>query len=149
MKSIVAKGIDANRYRFGIAAEAGIYPGMLVKGVDSLTKVGADTDLDEIAVVREAEYKGLGLNDVYPNGEEVNYVTCNPGDIVYLRVAAGEAAITDDAYLAPDAGGYVKKAADKSTAGVFAKAQEAVDNSGGSSDTFVRALIITPTQTAA
>jgi len=147
--TIILKGVTPEQYDDKTAGGAGIVPGnLLLETASAVTNAGANADLDVVIVAREPDYVGGGLDHAFAATDEIPLARLKVGDQVKLRVAAGEAAIADQAYLAPDTNGTVKAAADKTTAGVFAKAMEAVDNSGGASATHVKAIIIQATQAA-
>lgn len=134
---------EAEKRRRGTAAATGIYPGcVLTKAVDALTNLGSAAEIPLVLIAVEADYLGNNYETAYASGEQVPYIVAQPGDIVYLRLAAGETAVASGAYLKGDSNGTVQTNTTTYANTTFARALEAVDNSGGSSVALIKAEII-------
>ena len=92
VKTIMVKNRHMRRDE-GAAAEAGIYPGMLIEfaAVTTLTvKKHATSGGNAIAMFAiEEELEGKNISTVYTNGRRVQFIICCTGDIVYCRIANG------------------------------------------------------------
>lgn len=137
------------------AAEAGIYPGMIVeRSADgSFLKCNANGTAALALIAIENSINGKDKDTVYANGETVYARALVPGMEVQVKVAASAAAIVYGDLLTPDGDGGVKKATAFSQSGTtpFAvtaasvpmfKAIEAIDNSGGGTAVFIKAQAI-------
>lgn len=87
---------------------------------------------------------GKTIDDAYLVGETVRYGAFSAGNEAYLRVAAGAAAIANGAYLQSAGDGTVITLAtdaatdDTQRESVVGAALEAVDNSGGGAEVFIK-----------
>lgn len=81
--------------------------------------------------------RGGTINDAYSSGDRVFFHDPRKGDLLYCRVAAGATAITRDAPLTSDGAACLKLATGTDT--VLARAEDALDNSAGGSEAFLRA----------
>lgn len=81
--------------------------------------------------------RGGTINDAYQSGDRVFYHDPRKGDLLYCRVAAGATAIARNDPLTSDGAGCLKLATSTDT--VVAQAEEALDNSGGGAEAFIRA----------
>ena len=133
------------------AAEAGIYPGMLVEqsadGSFLKNNANGTPTLNLIAI--ENSINGKDKDTVYANGETVYARAVAPGMIVQGKLAASAAAIAYGDILTGDGDGGLKKAVAASQLGTptfvvtpashpLYKAVEAVDNSGGATAVFIK-----------
>ena len=89
----------------------------------------------------ENDYVGEDITDAYSTGDRVKVVTFQPGEHVYVKLAASAAAIVEGDILTPHSDGTMAK---HSTAAheKMAIALEDVDNSSGTSEVFLAAEII-------
>jgi len=134
-KKIFLKGCPKGRE--GLAAVAGILPGMLVEGVTGGDVVPHATAGGPAvpAFARPNEVIGKGIDDAYANGDTVLYGVVNSGDEVYGWIADGENIAAGD-YLQSDGAGafvaWVAGSAGTTLPGhAIAKAMQTVDNSAG------------------
>lgn len=134
-KKIFLKGCPKGKE--GLAAVAGILPGMLVEGVPGGDVVPHATAGGPAvpAFARPNEVIGHGIDDAYPDGDTVLYGVANSGDEVYGWIADGQN-ITAGDYLQSNGDGTFA-AQDAGTPGtsfpgaVIVKAMQTVDNSAG------------------
>lgn len=90
---------------------------------------------------------GKTIDDAYAVGETVRYGAFSGGQVAFLRVAAGTAAIANRAYLQSNGDGTVATLAtdaatdDTQRESVVGVALEAVDNSGGGAEVFIKVRI--------
>lgn len=80
------------------------------------------------------------INDAYATDEVVFYHIPQKGDLLYCRVAAAAVAIAFNDPLTSDGAGGLKKG-NGTTEVTFAFAAEALNNSGGGTDAFIRAEV--------
>lgn len=107
----------ANDYQAGGAAAAGV-----------------------LKVVTENDLVGKTIEDSYAAEEQVYAHIPAKGDVVYLRLPVAAPAITKGELIKRDAAGVF--AGGGVAADAVAEAEEAVDNSGGATETFIKARII-------
>ena len=97
IKTIMIKNRHMRRDE-GKAAEAGIYPGMLLEfaaidasdATEQTLKKHATSAGNAMAMFAiEDELQGKNISTVYTNGKRVQYIICCTGDIVYCRIANG------------------------------------------------------------
>lgn len=81
--------------------------------------------------------RGGTIDDAYSSGDRVFFHDPRKGDLVYARVAAAATAILVNSPLTSDGAGCLKLATSTDT--VLARAEEALDNSAGASEAFLRA----------
>lgn len=144
---ILLKG-EYEAYDEGIASGT-IYPGMLIKrtaaaGVGTSCTVAVHATAGgggECAIAIENALYGETITDAYASGERVRFVTPQLGDWLYILVAAGAAAIVYNDKLVSNGDGTFKK--DTGTDVVFFRAEEALDNSGGGTNAFIKARRVT------
>lgn len=153
---LVASNGAEPRVQQGLAAAA-LKPGHLLEHNAATVRKHA-TDDGNIAhgalVAIENESLGGDADDAYASGDTVLFIHARPGDLVRLRVAAGAAAISKHAWLGSAGDGTVETKTAQSvnesgSATVTIKphiarfrATEAVDNSGGGSETFIIAEVM-------
>lgn len=87
----------------------------------------------------ENDLVGETITDAYASGDRVLYASFASGDEAYVRVAANQAAIALGADLSLTNEGTV--ATHTGTHAVVARALEAVNNSSGGSEVFIRVEI--------
>jgi len=125
------------------AAEAGIYPGMIVEQSadgsflkSNVTGAGVDGPL---LIAIENSINGKTKDDVYANGETVYARGLVTGMEVQVKLAAAATAVVYNDMLEINGDGGVTKR----TVGVAKfRALEAVDNSAGGSAVFIKARAI-------
>jgi len=139
--SIITKGAGHALQFESKAAEAGIYPGMLVeRSADgSFLKCNSNGTSALNLVAIENSINGKDKDTVYANGETVYARALTPGMEVQVKLAASAAAVVYGDLLTCDGDGGVKKAVAFAQAGgdgavtlpsvPLYKAIEAVDNS--------------------
>ena len=102
-------------YEEGVAGEAGIYPGMIVK----VSAVSA-TDVNTCTVLKQTEQKvkveclivtedmnvlqGKTVTDVYASGDPISYCKVQPGDEVQVYMAATQD-VDPTSFLTPNTAG--------------------------------------------
>lgn len=126
------------------AAETLIYPGHLIEasaagssGIDACLRDNrASTVGAPVIVAIENDYLGGTKDTVYANGDIVYGRALTPGSEVQVRLAAAAAAVVFNDSLTRQGDGRVKKAAAADE--IIGVALEAVDNSGGATDVFIR-----------
>ena len=123
------------------SASSEVKPGQhIVYGGANDYQAGAAASAGVLKVVTENDLVGKTIEDSYAAEEQVYAHVPAKGDVVYLRLPAGAAAITK--------GALIKRAASGNFAGggvaadAVAEAEEAVDNSAGATDAFIKARII-------
>ncbi len=147
--TILLKGRDKvtrKEYAAGIA----INPGYLLQ-------LSADGDVDphQTAAVNQSsmfafenELEGSGITHAYVVGEQVLCMVCAPGVEVLAVLAASAAAIVIGDYLESDGDGTVRLVvADAATdtaqrRAIVGMALEAVDNSGGGTEVFIKMEVL-------
>jgi hypothetical protein len=91
------------------------------------------------SIVLENELLGGDINTPYAANENVYYGVFQPGESAQVRIPAAAGAIVKNDYLEADATGCFRKWTD----GVkLAQAREAVDNSAGATETFLKVVFI-------
>lgn len=135
--TIVLKG-DLGRRREEYPAAAALKPGHFLEGtstgkVQKNATAGADRPL-MIAV--EDSYQGKTINDAYAADDVVHVHLAQKGDVLYGRVAAGLAALAIAAVVKLQNDGTVIPQG--GTGKVIATVEEAVDNSAGVTEAFVK-----------
>lgn len=138
--TISLKGKDLFMYNEALANEA-LSPGHLVEllSTGKVQKNDTVAGVIQLAVATEQEYLGKEITEAYAADDQVIYVLPQRGGEVYVRVAAGEGAITKGERLEAVAGGTVQTFASGSIVGI---ALESVDNSGGGAEVFIRMQVI-------
>lgn len=145
-RTIIAVGTGVRR-----EAEAGgaITPGDLIvlnsSGQAIRQDIAGAKAAPQFAIENEIYGHGVynnGTLHAYASGDRVLTEVMHPGNEVYATVAAGAAAIALDDPLDAAGDGTLKKASAENTAGIIARAAEAVDNSGGGSKTHIRVAIV-------
>lgn len=150
-ESIILLGAGRALQFEGKAAEAGIYPGMIVERTSATTfsKCNANGTVALPLIAIENNINGKTKDDVYANGETVYARALVSGMEVQGKLAASADAIVFGDLLTPDGDGGLKKSVAASQSGTtpFAvvnasvsmfKALEAVDNSGGATAVFIK-----------
>lgn len=129
-----------NRYEEARAHEA-LKPGHFLELVQTTGKVKKQTNTGKpgmLAFACEDSLQGKTVNDAYAEGDLVRYRIPKAGDKFYARLAAGATAVLAYDNLTVSSDGTVKKATYSAGSNVpFVVAEEAVDNSGGSSEVFI------------
>lgn len=124
-------------------ANAAFSPGHIVElmstGLVRLNTVVTKTIPRLIAL--EKEYDGKGITDAYAANDQAIIGVFGPGDEVTLRVAAAATAIVVGDRLITITGGTVGKIVTATDVN-FAIALEAVDNSAGGSEAFIRCMLV-------
>lgn len=128
-------------YRFEAVANAAINPGHFCRrrSDGKVEKQGTADVLIAPLIAIENEIFGKGVLDAYAAGDNVLLVHVEGGGVVNAKVAAAAPAIVIGDPISVAADGTVKKAASEGVA--IATTEEAVDNSGGASETFIRIRI--------
>lgn len=135
---VFAKGGGA--YKEADANEA-ITPGHLIEINSSGKAIKQAGALSTKAVAIEQTWIGKGRDDAYAANDRVLYRMAETGDEVYCLVKAGAAAVAYGDLLKADtsaAGCVIKLAGTTENQLAIAKAQVAVDNSGGGSQARIR-----------
>ena len=114
-----------------------IKPGQIVT-YDFAPAVAASAGV--VRVVTENDLVGKTIDDIYAVGEQAYTHIPMSGDIVLLRVPAGNAAIAQGELLKRTAGGAIVGGGVRADA--IAEAEESIDNSGASVEAFIIARII-------
>lgn len=116
-------------------------PGHLVELLSTGKVQKADVVTGElpVSVAFEQEYLGKEITVAYAAEDTVVYITPVRGGVVYVRVPASAAAIVIGDRLEAATGGVVQKLASGVAVGI---ALEAVDNSGGGSEAFIRMRVL-------
>jgi hypothetical protein len=91
----------------------------------------------QLWVAQEDRLQGRTINTAYAVGDRVRYHIPQPGDRLLCRVTALTAAIANNAPLTSDGAGGVKTGT-LGTHEILGFALEAVDNSAGEADEFIR-----------
>ena len=145
-RTIVAVGTGARTER---VAGGAITPGDLIEinTADAFIRNGtaAVKAAPTFAIENEIFGKGVyndGVLYAYASGDRVLAETLGPGAEVYATLAASAAAIVIGDALDSAGDGTLKKASAETTAGIIARAREAVDNSGGGAKVHIRAAIV-------
>lgn len=120
-------------------ANAALKPGHLIKKNSSseVLKHATAAGGGQLFVAKEDDLVGKTINDAYAAGDVVFYHIPQKGDWLYMRVAAAATAIAVNDPLTSAGDGTIKK----STGGtdvVIGHAKEALDNSGGGAEAFLR-----------
>lgn len=119
-------------------AAAALSPGHIIKknSSDQVLKHASAGAAGQVWVALEDRLIGRTKDDAYATAETVFYHIPQTGDWLYCRVAAAATAIALNDPLTSDGAGCLKKA----TGGdiIVAYAREALDNSAGVSEAFVR-----------
>lgn len=101
--------------------------------------------LESVLVATDARGRGFEAGDTYTSGDEVPYANCNAGDLVHLRLAAGESVSGNDGQtptqLVANGDGTVRAFNADGDGAVVAVADEELDNSGGSSAALLSAEV--------
>lgn len=142
-RTIIVKG---DPIQFEAAAAAALNPGDLleVTSTGAVQKHSTASSNAERAFARENDIIGGDTATAYASGDNVLYAVTRSGDVVYARVAAGASAIAIGDYVESAGDGTLQKVAtaaataDTKRASVIGVALEAVDNSGGSADAWLK-----------
>lgn len=115
--------------------------GVLVEfgGVNDFTLAGADSR-GVLRITRENDLVGKTIDDSYAEGEQVYTHVPVSGDILQLRIPAGQAAISRGDLLARGVNGLLVPVDPDGVA--VAEAEENLDNSGSSETALINARII-------
>lgn len=140
-----AEGASFHSEKLAAAASA-IKPGHLIEELAAGTvqehSTAASNSQKLVALTNLAN--GGTIDDAYAVGETVRFGAFAPGQEAFLRVAAGAAAIAKAAYLQSAGDGTVITLAtdaatdDTQRESVIGTALEAVDNSGGGAEVFIK-----------
>lgn len=139
-RTILIKGDLSRWHDEGRAAEA-ISPGHLIQLLSAGTYQKNDLVAGNVPlyVAKEDGLQGKTITDAYATNDLVPFHRCQKGDMIHVRIPAAAAAIVKGDRLELVANGVVQKLA----AGVAAfQAEEAVDNSAGGAEAFVKASVI-------
>jgi hypothetical protein len=112
----------------GAAGEAGILPGMLVKGVSSILKFATAGGPAARRFAAERDEMGKEIDVPYAVGDTVKVISLKPGDVVNALIASGQN-IAADAWLEPAGDGTLRIYAAGTRIG---RATEAVNATAGS-----------------
>lgn len=97
--------------------------------------------LDEVLVATDARGRGYTAGDNYASGSATPYANCNAGDLLHLRLDAGESVTGPEdgtpTRLVPAGNGAVRAFDADGDGAVVAVADETLDNSGGSDPTLL------------
>lgn len=112
-------------------ASSVITPGMLVErsGLDVQAHATAN-GRGIAAFALENSDVGLDIDNDYAIGDQVQFITAQDGSHVYAFLAAGQTVAAGDELVSDGAGALTTTTA-ATAAEIFARALEAVDNSGG------------------
>lgn len=138
--TILLKG-DHDRYREESVAAATISPGNLLM-LTSANKVQRNTLTTgniPVYVALEWYHEGRTVADNYAADETVQYHVAQPGDVLNVLLDGGSAAVVIGDRLEWVSGGVVQKLA--SGVAKF-QALEALDISGGSTDTLIKVRVL-------
>lgn len=128
-KTILLKGSPMSKEKFSAGA---LRPGMLVRH-SSASQINVHNNaaalLGPFMVVRELEFAGGGIDDLYETGDSCPYYIGRSGDEFYMLLAPG-ANVAYGAALQSNGAGLLT--AQTSTNPTRAFALETVNNSGGS-----------------
>lgn len=122
-------------------ANAALSPGHVVELL-STGKIQKQSTADEntmLMVAMENDLIGKTIADAYAADDNVYVHMPKPGDMIYVRVPAAAAAIVIGDHLELVGDGTVHKLA---AGAPLAIAEEAVDNSGGGTEVFIKATVI-------
>jgi hypothetical protein len=136
-KTILLRGDQRIALEAQAATSAAIKPGMLIERTSAGTvqKHVSSPGRAPALFAKEADYAGKSIDDAYADGDVVPFYHCQPGDVVYAWLQAG-----DDVAV----GAALQSAGDGSLEAVdsdghaVATALEAVDNNPGSGGLPVR-----------
>lgn len=121
-------------------ADAALFPGHAVELTATGVRKQATADKDTaLRVVRENDLVGGTIDDTYATGDNCYYHVLRPGDEAQVRVAAAAVAIVVGDQLEFTGDGTLNKLA---AGKAVAEALEAVDNSGGGSEAFIKVQAI-------
>lgn len=138
--TIVLKG-DLKKRHDERRAGGAIKPGHLIMPSGATVIVhNADGDQGAPWFAKEDALIGNDKTVAYASGDLVSFHMAQTGDRVLARVAASATAIANGAPLASDGDGCLRLGV-VGTDHIFAHAAEAVDNSAGVTETFIRADI--------
>lgn len=136
---ILVHGRDNHKYD-GLA-NAAVSPGQIltVAGVNGEYPQLAPGQATVFRVAKEYSHTGMTINDDYASGDHMEYYHAIPGEVYFMPLAAGESVTVDDDLVADTSGNLrLYDSAGGDTADMkLAKANEAVDNSGGAEPVFV------------
>lgn len=135
--TILLRGMYTKTHR-NAKADAALKPGHIItkNATDEVLKHATAGAGGQIMVAMEDRLIGRTINDAYAEAESVPYHIPTTGDWLYLRVAAAASAIVHNAPLTSDGAGCVKLATGDDI--IIARALEALDNSAGGSEAFLR-----------
>lgn len=120
-------------------ATAAISPGHLVEygGAKDIRKTSTALVSCRKAIALENDIVGKTITDAYAANDWVRYGVFTPGDVAYVRVAAAATAIAKGDKLVAHSDGTVKKTG-ATTDFIVGYALEALDNSAGGSEAFIK-----------
>ena len=125
------------------AAEGEVTAGDLIERVgDAAQSQSTDGEvLDEVLVATDARGRGYVAGDNYASGTTMPYANCNAGDLMHLRLDAGESVTGPEdgspTRLVAAGNGAVRAFNADSDGAVVAVADETLDNSGGADPTIL------------
>lgn len=121
-------------------ADAALKPGHLLKknSDGEVLKHSTAGGAADVWFAKEDPLIGRTIDDAYSAGELVPYHMAQKGDLIYARVAASATAITKGASLESAGDGTLRVFGSGS---ILATAEEALDNSAGVTEAFIRARI--------
>jgi hypothetical protein len=139
-KTIVLRGELSERHEEA-RANAALSPGHIImkNASNKVLKHATAGGGGQMWVAKERGMFGTPsgtINDAYAADDLVFYHMPQPSDLLFCRVAAAAVAIAFNDPLTSDGAGGLKKATGGDV--VFGYAQDALDNSGGSADAFIR-----------
>ena len=140
------KGVEDNTR----AAAAALSPGHLIEktSADKYQKHSTAASNAVRCIAEEQAELNKGTTDAYAQNDLVKAYNLLPGEQAYFRVAAGASAIVIGNFLESAGDGTVRllgtdAATDQAQReSVVARADEAVDNSGGGSEVFILATAV-------
>jgi len=135
-KTILLKG--AGRHE-EYPADAALKPGhlLILNATGEVLKHATSGGVGECMIAKEDALQGKTIADAYAAGDIVMVDIPAPGDWRYIRIPAAAAAIVKGDFLMSNGDGtFVKRTAANH---VFFQAEEAVDNSAGGAEAFIRA----------
>lgn len=134
------------RFEEGRASEAGIKPGYLIRLFSEGGKVKVERHktaggFSEKAIVVEDRMQGRTIADAYADEDGVFYIIAQPGDVVFVRLAAGEHIEVNERLSSNGDGAF--RAHVSTTDAALLVALEDVDNDDSTSvEVFIRARVL-------
>lgn len=124
-----------------VVSSAGFYPGHLLAKASTgkYAKFTGQASLTKLVIAVENALVGKTINDAYGADETCGVYEPVKGDKLYVRIPAAATALVDgDLMMSNGDGTFAKRT---STNAILLIADEAVDNSGGASEVFIRASV--------